>query len=103
MANKVFFDQQSSMLIPDISVEASGRSDESVLREVVLKLYDIEADDRRMRETVIADDEIRAKSFDRLRKDYPERREFQYTTVHVRNGSVSLMSKLAGLGFKTTL
>ena len=56
-----------------------------------------------MRETVIADDEIRAKSFDRLRKDYPERREFQYTTVHVRNGSVSLMSKLAGLGFKTTL
>jgi erythronate-4-phosphate dehydrogenase len=88
-------------LIPDISVDASGRSDESVLREVVLKLYDIEADDRRMRETVVADDKTRAKSFDRLRKDYPERREFQYTTVHVRNGSAGLMSKLAGLGFKT--
>ena len=89
-------------LIPDFSVEASGRSDESVLREVVLQLYDIEADDRRMRETVVADDKTRAKSFDRLRKDYPERREFQYTTVHVRNGSAALMSKLAGLGFKTT-
>jgi len=87
-------------LVPEMTVDATGRTDEAVLREVVLKLYDIEEDDRRMRDTAVADDKIRAKSFDRLRKDYPERREFQYTTVHVINGSPALKPKIAGLGFK---
>jgi len=88
-------------LVPEMTVDATGRTDEAVLREVVLKLYDIEADDRRMRDTAVADDKIRAKSFDRLRKDYPERREFQYTTVHLKNGTAALKAKIAGLGFRS--
>ena len=88
-------------LVPEITVDATGRTDEAVLREVVLKLYDIEADDGRMRDTAVADDKIRAKSFDRLRKDYPERREFQYTTVHLKNGTTALKAKFAGLGFRS--
>lgn len=87
-------------LVPHIEVDASGRSDEAVLRDVVKQLYDIEADDRRFRDSVVPDERVRSKSFDRLRKDYPERREFQYTTVHLRNGSASLRRKLDGLGFK---
>lgn len=86
-------------LVPRIEVDASGRTDEAVLREVVLRLYDIEADDRRFREKMVGDDKVRAKAFDRLRKEYPERREFQYTTVKVVNGSVALRQALAGLGF----
>lgn len=87
-------------LVPVLEVDAAGRSDEAVLREVVKRLYDIEADDRRFRETAVADDKVRAKAFDRLRKDYPERREFHYTTVRVRNVRPQLQAKLEGLGFK---
>lgn len=87
-------------LVPVVEVDAAGRSDEAVLREVVRKLYDIEADDRRFRESAVADESARAKAFDRLRKDYPERREFHYTEVKLRNGSASLRMKFEGLGFR---
>jgi len=87
-------------LVPVVDVDAAGRSDEAVVREVVKKLYDIEADDRRFRESAVADDAVRAKAFDRLRKDYPERREFHYTTVRLAHGSAALREKFNGLGFK---
>jgi erythronate-4-phosphate dehydrogenase len=85
---------------PEIRVEAKGRSDESVLWEVVRRLYDIEADDRRLRETAVVDEKQRAGHFDRLRREYPERREFQCTTVVSRDASPELRDKLSGLGFK---
>ena len=50
-------------------------------------------------ETAVPDDAQRARHFDRLRKDYPERREFPYTTVTVKGGGSTLRRKLAGLGF----
>ncbi len=86
-------------LVPQVEVDAAGRTDEAVLREVVRKLYDIEADDRRLRDTAVTDDVLRAKAFDRLRKDYPERREFQYTTVLLKQASSGLRAKFDGLGF----
>jgi erythronate-4-phosphate dehydrogenase len=86
-------------LVPRVEVDAAGRNDEVVLREVVRKLYDIEADDRRFRDSAVADDALRAKAFDRLRKDYPERREFQYTTVRLKQASSGLRAKFDGLGF----
>lgn len=88
-------------LVPELTVEVRGRSEEAILREIVKKLYDIEADDQRFRETSALDEAMRTKAFDRLRKDYPERREFQYTTVKVKGGTASLIAKLKGLGFKT--
>jgi erythronate-4-phosphate dehydrogenase len=86
-------------LVPEISLNAAGRGDEALLRDVVRQVYDIEADDRRFRDTAVPDEAKRAGAFDKLRRDYPERREFRYTTVKVQNGSSSLVSKLAGLGF----
>lgn len=88
-------------LVPDLRVEVAGQSDERVIRGVVKRLYDIEADDRRLRETLALDDKERTKAFDRLRKDYPERREFRYTTVTLEPGCVRLQHKLAGLDFVT--
>ena len=87
-------------LVPEVAVDARSRGDEAVLREVVRTLYDIEADDRRFRETAAGDDAARAKSFDRLRKEYPMRREFHYTTVKAAGCSDALAAKLAGLGFR---
>jgi erythronate-4-phosphate dehydrogenase len=85
---------------PEIRVEAKGRSDEAVLWEIVRRVYDIEADDRRLRETAGLDANQRAKQFDQLRRDYPERREFQYTRVIVPDAKLALRDKLKGLGFK---
>jgi len=85
--------------VPVLTVEAAGRPDEAVLHEVVRQVYDIAADDRRFRETAVADDAQRAAHFDRLRKDYPERREFNYTRVTAKGGGASLGAKLVGLGF----
>jgi erythronate-4-phosphate dehydrogenase len=89
-------------LVPQIRVEAGGRPDEAVLRGIVRRLYDIEADDRRLRETAVQDAEQRAKHFDRLRRDYPERREFQYTTILSPDASTSLRRKLGALGFSNS-
>ncbi|MBI5395925.1 MAG: 4-phosphoerythronate dehydrogenase [Verrucomicrobia bacterium] len=82
-----------------LTLDAAGRSDEDALREAALTVYDIEADDRRLR--VIADLPTggRAAYFDRLRKDYPQRREFQNTTITLRGGSDVLRRKLKGIGF----
>ena len=85
--------------VPAITVDAAGRADEAVLHEVVRQVYDIAADDHRFRETAVTDETQRANHFDRLRRDYPERREFPYTTVTVRGGGGVLRNKLAGLGF----
>jgi erythronate-4-phosphate dehydrogenase len=83
-----------------LAFDAAGRADEDVLREAALTVYDIEADDRRLR--VIADLPAgeRGAYFDRLRKEYPQRREFQNSTITLRGGSVTLARKLAGIGFR---
>ena len=86
-------------LVPEVTVDATAGGDEAVLREIVRQIYDIEADDQRFRETSSLDDGARAKAFDRLRRDYPERREFQYTRVLLKQGTPALRKKLKGLGF----
>jgi erythronate-4-phosphate dehydrogenase len=89
-------------LLPLVSVEAGGRPDEAVLWDVVRQVYDIEADDRRFRQTAVAEDAERRLHFDRLRKDYPERREFPCTTVMLKNGNPRLAATFEGLGFTVT-
>jgi len=83
--------------VPDVTVRAAGRSDESVLREVVGPVYDIEADDRALRRAPAA--RTLADHFDDLRKHYPVRREFRFTRVHPVGATPSLTAKLAALGF----
>ena len=72
-----------------------------VLRDAVLTVYDIEADDRAFRQMPEPVAERRT-YFDRLRKTYPERREFHNTELILRGASATLKGKLAGLGFQTT-
>jgi erythronate-4-phosphate dehydrogenase len=86
-------------LVPEARCAAEGRADEAVLREVVRQVYDIEGDDQRFRATAAGDAASRKAAFDRLRKEYPERREFRYTRVAAAGAGASLARKLAGLGF----
>ena len=85
-------------LVPEVTVHAAGRPDEEVLWEIVRRVYDIEADDERLR-AYDGNPDQRAKHFDALRKNYPVRREFRFTSVRLRDGSGSLCTKVARLGF----
>lgn len=85
--------------VPEWSADASGRADEDLLREAVLAVYDILADDRRLRESCGTDPVARAKAFDRQRKEYPMRREFAATTVRLRHAPAPLLAKFQALGF----
>ena len=89
-------------LVPQIEVDAAEREDEDALWEVVRRVYDIEADDARMRAGIVADDRQRSKHFDRLRSDYPMRREFPFTRVQLQRAGATLRGTVADLGFRTS-
>ena len=82
-----------------LTLDATGRDDEDVLLEAALTVYDIEADDRRLRAIAGLPAGERGAYFDRLRKEYPQRREFQNSTITLRGGSAVIRRKLAGVGF----
>lgn len=87
-------------LVPALGVDAAGRPDEAVLWDVVRKVYEIEADDRRFRESCVEDDAARIANFDALRKSYPVRREFRYTRLTGLDASSSLARTFTALGFE---
>jgi len=88
-------------VVPEVAVPAAGRSDEAALWDIAQRVYDIEADDRRFRESSQADDATRARRFDQLRKDYPMRREFRFTRGAAHGARPELMRTIAALGFAT--
>ncbi len=59
---------------PSIGLKAEG--DNALLREAVAAVYDVCADDKRFRESLLTENP--AKQFDALHKHYPERREFAF-------------------------
>ena len=86
--------------VPVINFDASGMTDEEALANIVGRIYDITADDRRLREIAPADAETRGKHFELLRKNYPMRREFRYTRVMLQNSSSALADMLRRLDFQ---
>jgi len=85
--------------VPVVRLDPTGLDDEEALWAVVRRVYDIEADDRALREGP-ADDASRAERFERLRRNYPERREFPNTVVRLTAPAPPLQRKLEGLGFR---
>jgi erythronate-4-phosphate dehydrogenase len=86
-------------VVPEIDSDARGRRAAEVLREIVRRVYDIEADDRRLREGCVPDGRARGAHFDRLRRDYPIRREFRFTRVRLAGAAPDLAATVAALGF----
>jgi len=85
---------------PHLSVDAAGRDDDDVLREIVLSAYPIGQDDASLREAGALPADERAKHFDRLRAEYAIRREFAATTITLTGASATLRDKVKGLGFQ---
>jgi len=76
----------------DMSVAAT-------LRAAVFSTYDIRADDARLRMTLALPAGEQPAYFDRLRKEYPVRREFSTSSVLVSDAAGGAERLLRGLGF----
>jgi erythronate-4-phosphate dehydrogenase len=74
-----------------IKIDGSRRDEESIIAEVVLTTYDIESDDEALREN--------PEDFEKLRGEYPLRREFPVYSVRATNVDESVLLKLKTLGF----
>ncbi len=82
--------------VPRVETTAGDREDdEDLLQRIVGALYDITADDARLR----AD----PAGFDRLRAEYPVRREFGHTAVAVAGAGDALCRKLQSIGCRLEL
>jgi len=82
----------------DVSA-AAGSSSEVLARAAVLGCYDVRDDDRRLRRLFEIARQAQPATFDRLRKDYPVRREFAATPLLHGPLSDAQRQLLAGLGF----
>ncbi len=77
-----------------------GDADEGAPHEIVRQVYDIERDDRALREVLRMPESQRGEYFDRLRATYPARREFFNIDALVPAHARKLADQLTGLGFR---
>ncbi|MBK5203755.1 MAG: DUF3410 domain-containing protein, partial [Prolixibacteraceae bacterium] len=63
-----------------------------ILKKIILFTYDIREDDKRLRTD--------PSQFEKLRGDYPVRREFPIYSVYPKNISEDTIEKIKTLGFK---
>ncbi len=75
-----------------IEIDGTQRREYSIIAEAVLSTYDIETDDEKLREAPYM--------FEKLRGDYPVRREFGTYTVNAKNIEKGTIEKLKQIGFK---
>lgn len=71
---------------------SSGEDQEAALRRILRQVYDITADDARLREDVL--------SFDKLRAEYPVRREFHNFALRLQGAPAKLQETCRALGFR---
>lgn len=83
--------------LPALDTDSLGFA---ALRDLVLQAYDIRRDDAALRALLPLPKEQRAAGFDRLRRDYPPRREFAAWRCRLnREIDGALQKQLAGFGF----
>ncbi len=85
---------------PEIVVDGTLPPQRALLN-ALSAVYDIRQDDHAMRAIIHEAPEQRAAYFDRLRKDYPQRREFHNTRAAVQPENAAIAQTLSGLGFQT--
>jgi len=82
-----------------LATTASGDALDTV-RQAVLSCYDVRRDDAQLRGLLDISPAERAAYFDRLRRDYPVRREFAETPVALDKRSDRAERMLRGIGFE---
>jgi erythronate-4-phosphate dehydrogenase len=76
---------------PVFSIDCNGKSEEDIVREAVNHTYNIDEDNNRFR--------LAPSDFEKLRGNYPLRREFTSYTVDLSGGNKEVRQILRGLGF----
>ena len=87
---------------PDVSAVKlrNNISVKDAIAAIMPTVYDVRIDDMRMRQLMYsAKPEERHLIFDRLRRFYPERREFKSLTVQLRQEEVAVFNALSSYGF----
>jgi erythronate-4-phosphate dehydrogenase len=79
--------------VPCIFIDCKGKSEEEILNEAVMHTYNIDEDNERLRHS--------PSDFEKLRGDYPLRREFTSYTVALKGGTESVQQMFETIGFKT--
>jgi erythronate-4-phosphate dehydrogenase len=87
--------------VPQVTNDKIGPDQQSLLNEIVQQVYCINRDDFNTREIAMVEPAKRGRFFDDLRKNYPVRREFQNTTISLKQPCPALAKKLVGIGFQT--
>ena len=77
------------------TVEAAGKSMQEVLTEAILHTYDVSQDSNALRGAL--------DQFEKLRGDYPVRREFPAFTVSLKDGPPEMAERLKAIGFKVEI
>lgn len=85
----------TGLALSPLRLEATGAA--AAVRSLLRQRYVIEDDDRRLRETVLSGVDVAA-GFDRLRRDYPERREVAGSRVMVPETGGVLADCVEALG-----
>lgn len=94
------WDAQSALPPPDCPELALEGEGQECIRHAVKTIYDIMADDARMRRIVEEPESDRGAYFDTLRKTYPRRREFALTRISGGAENASEQEQLRGMGFR---
>jgi erythronate-4-phosphate dehydrogenase len=77
---------------PYISIDCNNKSDEEIIREAVIHTYNIDKDNSRLR--------ISPQDFEKLRGDYPVRREFTSYTINLKDGTEKVLQTMKSIGFR---
>ena len=75
-----------------LTLDGTGLTEEQILAKAILFTYDIRHDDQALRKD--------PSLFEKLRGDYPVRREFPAFTLFPENAEPATIEKMRGLGFK---
>ena len=90
----------ASGMVPDVAFDAAGKDFQTMAHDIVTTLYDLPGDDARMRDVLAVPEPRRPQAFDRLRKDYPHRREFAASPIPIKGGDRNLIARLQTLGIR---
>lgn len=75
-----------------IEIDGQNKTDQQILSEAILATYDIRDDDQAFRDSV--------ESFEKLRGDYPVRREFPVYEIRAINLNQRMIEMIRAIGFK---
>ena len=78
----------------------SSAEEEDAIRIALRACYDPRRDDAKLRNTMAGSPEERGAAFDRLRRDYPVRREGSSLKIQLKGTSKSLQDSFRAIGFK---